>query len=96
MNSGESKPREGEPMISSLEKLRRPPLSEPLPPHAERKSIRQRYGVTQQELAELLGVSRLSLSDWERGKSEPSSAHARRYAQALREMKEALEREEPA
>jgi DNA-binding transcriptional regulator YiaG len=87
--------RKREEMISILEAHRNPPLTSPLPAPAERKSIRERYGVTQQVLADIVGVSRLSVSTWEReGGSEPTGERARKYAQALKEMKEVIDREE--
>ena len=36
------------------------------------KQLRQKKGLTQQEIAELLGVKRNTYSDWENGKTEPN------------------------
>lgn len=92
MNVSKGNRNEGE-MIKELEAKRRRPLVAPLPEPAERKSIRVRYGVSMQALADVVGVSRLSVSAWERGTSEPTGENASRYAQALREMKEIIDRE---
>lgn len=80
-------------MISQLEGLRRRPLDTPLPEPAERKRIRTAYGVTIQAVADVVGVSRMSVTAWERGSSEPTGENATKYAQLLREMKEAIESE---
>lgn len=36
------------------------------------KQLRQKKGLIQQEIAELLGVKRNTYSDWENGKTEPN------------------------
>lgn len=36
------------------------------------KELRQKKGLTQQKLAEILGIKQNSYSDWETGKNEPS------------------------
>ena len=36
------------------------------------KQLRQKKGLTQQKLAEILGIKRNTYSDWENGKTEPS------------------------
>ena len=43
------------------------------------KSYRQRKGLTQNELATLLGISPYTLRDWEQGISKPSFRMWRRY-----------------
>lgn len=40
------------------------------------KMLRQRSGLTQVQLAELLGVRQATVSDWERGKAEPNLSPA--------------------
>jgi DNA-binding transcriptional regulator YiaG len=92
VSEGKRNPEEGS-MISELEAVRRRPLAAPLPAPAERKQIRTSYGVTIQAVANVLGVSRMSVTAWERGTSEPTGANATKYAQLLREMKEAIESE---
>lgn len=80
-------------MISELEAVRRRRPTEPLPAPAERKKIRMDYGVTIQAVADVIGVSRMSVTAWERGTSEPIGDNAVKYGQLLREMREALESE---
>lgn len=49
----------------------------------ERKTIwrlRQEAGLTQQELADRLGLSNMAVSLWERAKGEPSAAQLRKLA----------------
>lgn len=36
------------------------------------RELRFRYGLTQNELAEIIGIKRNTYSDWENGKIEPS------------------------
>ena len=36
------------------------------------RELRFRYGLTQNELAEIIGIKRNTYSDWETGKTEPS------------------------
>ena len=36
--------------------------------------VRERLGLSQQELAELLGISRRTLENWEQGRREPTGA----------------------
>lgn len=80
-------------MIAQLEAHRRRPLKNPLPSPAERKRIRTDYGVTIQAVADVLNVSRMSVTAWEKGTSEPTGENATKYAELLREMREALELE---
>lgn len=80
-------------MVSRLEAVRRKPLATPLPPPEERRRLRISYGVTIQAVADAVGVSRMSVTAWERGSSEPTGANASKYAQLLQEMRETLEEE---
>lgn len=75
-------------MIAELE-ARRKRRSAALPPPDQRRSIRVGYGVSQKDVAEVLGVSRLTVSMWERGQTEPKEEHAQRYAELLQRMSEA-------
>ncbi len=69
--------------MTSLEN--REPISI-LPVPAERIRLRQRFGITQEELAQALGVTRKSVRTWERGTAEPTGAHRRKYANILNRL----------
>lgn len=47
-------------------------------------ALRREQNYTQEQLAELLGVSRQSVSKWESGKWSPSTANSVRLAKALK------------
>lgn len=55
-----------------------------LPPPAIRARLRQADGLTQAEVAEVLGVSRLSLQRWENGATTPRRRHRAAYERLLR------------
>jgi transcriptional regulator with XRE-family HTH domain len=48
------------------------------------RAARRRAGLSQAELAELLGVRQSSVSQWERGSTRPSSVHLLALAAALK------------
>lgn len=52
----------------------------------EAREIREKAGVSQEQLARLLGVDDSTLGGWERGDWFPSQASSRRYLAALREL----------
>lgn len=54
-----------------------------LPEPSLRRLIRERAGLTQEELAEALGVTRAALSRWESGRRNPRAANAIAYVDAL-------------
>lgn len=76
-------------MIAELEALRQRRSPVRLPPPDQRKAIRVAYGVSQGDVASVLGVSRLTVSMWERGQTEPKTEHAERYAALLDSMSRA-------
>ena len=80
-------------MITKLEGKRKKPPGKPLPEPAERKRIRTVYGVSIQAVADVIGVSRMSVSMWERGSTEPVGDNAIKYGQLLTEMAEAIKQE---
>jgi transcriptional regulator with XRE-family HTH domain len=47
------------------------------------RAARRRAGLSQAELAELLGVRQSSVSQWERGSTKPSTVHLLALASAL-------------
>lgn len=56
-------------------------LNEPI--HRQLRTIRLAIPLTQHETADLIGVSQLSISAWDRGYRTPSAAHAITYAHTL-------------
>ena len=62
-------------LLESVRQMRRGEASRStrvkLPPAAE---ARKRMGLSQQDFAELLGVSPRTLQDWEQGRREPTGA----------------------
>lgn len=73
-------------MIATLKALRDKRAPAQLPAPAARQRIRKSYGVSQSDMASVLGVSRLTVSMWERGQTDPTPEHARRYAELLDQM----------
>lgn len=55
-----------------------------LPPPEERAHLRKTAGLTQQEIADALGVTRSTVAQWERGARNPSGPHLDGYLEALR------------
>ncbi len=64
------------PLLDELRALR-------LPPPPKRRAIRLAAKVSQQKLADTLGVSQRNISNWERGFVEPTPAYALAYRVAL-------------
>ena len=60
----------------------REPIRE-LPEPGERVRLRQHFGVTQEEVARALKVTRKTVSSWEQGISEPTGERRTRYANLL-------------
>jgi DNA-binding transcriptional regulator YiaG len=50
---------------------------------AEIKSLRESVGLTQEDLAEIVGVSQPTLVDWEQGNKRPSQRRAERLRVVL-------------
>lgn len=59
-----------------------------LPPVRERRKLRERFGVTMQELADTIGVSRMTIHRWERGSKEPAGKNREEYAKILQAWKD--------
>ncbi len=53
-----------------------------LPPHARRR-LRERAGVSQGEIASVLGVTRSTVCRWESGRREPRGETLRAYVRVL-------------
>jgi len=50
------------------------------------KQLRVRLGLTQSELADVIGVDRTALTAWEKGTKNPTPEHAKTVAVLLDEM----------
>jgi transcriptional regulator with XRE-family HTH domain len=59
-----------------------------LPAPPRRRAIRLAVGATLKEVAAELGVSQLTVSQWERGKCEPRPEHAIPYRRLLEVLAE--------
>ena len=59
-----------------------------LPPPAERRHIRVALGISLREVGNELGVSQLTVSQWERGLREPRPEHAIAYRALLEALRE--------
>jgi DNA-binding transcriptional regulator YiaG len=57
-----------------------------LPPPDRRRQIRERAGLTPEQLAHVLGVSRPSVRRWERGLREPRAMHVEKYLAVLTQL----------
>jgi DNA-binding transcriptional regulator YiaG len=62
-----------------------------LPNPDDRVRMRKALGIRQIDLARTIGVSAQTVWAWERGKSEPTGEHRRRYAALLSEIRERLD-----
>ncbi|MCY0922353.1 helix-turn-helix domain-containing protein [Streptomyces sp. H27-G5] len=62
-----------------------------LPSPEERARIRKEFGISQKNLGDLLGVTRLSVSMWERGETDPQGENRKKYAEALAKMAQRLQ-----
>ncbi|MHA6631876.1 helix-turn-helix domain-containing protein [Pseudonocardia sichuanensis] len=61
-----------------------------LPEPADRARLRRALGIRQREVALAIGVSPQSVWAWETGRSEPTGAHRKRYAELLAAMRQRL------
>jgi DNA-binding transcriptional regulator YiaG len=57
---------------------------------AEIKSLRESAGLTQEDLAEIVGVSQPTLVDWEQGNKRPSQRRVERLRVVLCVVEEAF------
>ena len=56
------------------------------PPPDTRRHLRLRAGLTQQELAEVLGINRATVARYELGQRKPTGALLARYAKLLDDL----------
>lgn len=68
-----------------LERIRMRPA---LPPPPRRIEIRKNAGLSQQDLAEVLHVSAMTIHFWETGKRLPKPDHAQAYLEVLQVLEE--------
>jgi DNA-binding transcriptional regulator YiaG len=54
-----------------------------LPSPPARRLLREQAGLSQQDVADALGVTRTAVSLWEAGDREPRPAHRERYLELL-------------
>lgn len=60
-----------------------------LPDPKQRKSIREAAGLSQQELADFIGVTRAAVANWESGTRTPRGQRLTRYVEAIRTLTDA-------
>lgn len=61
-----------------------------LPAPALARAIREAAGVSQERIAQELGVDRVTVTRWESGARRPRGAQAVAYARLLEQLKEAV------
>lgn len=71
--------------------LRRARQRRHLPPPPVRQMLRQQLGLSQREVAELLDVTRVSVSRWETGERTPRGELLLRYLELLGRLARELE-----
>ncbi len=72
--------------MESLRRKRRARLGLPAP--AARRALREEAGLSQQDLADALGVKRETISRWERDERHPRGRYLLAYVELLRELRE--------
>ncbi|MFD8375307.1 helix-turn-helix transcriptional regulator [Streptomyces sp. NPDC059688] len=68
-------------MHEAVNQLLNRPADLPLP--SIRTALRRAHRLTQQEVAEAIGVHRIQVVRWEKGQAEPRNPHRRAYAHLL-------------
>ncbi|MFI5867675.1 helix-turn-helix transcriptional regulator [Streptomyces sp. NPDC051546] len=81
-----------EQLIAEAEALRKKPSAPAtdLPTPEERKRVRKAYGLTQDGLAKLLKVHRITVSAWERGRYDPTGKSREDYLVLFAYMKKEI------
>lgn len=67
-----------------------------LPSPAQRRALREAAGLSQQELADAIGVSQGAIQHWELGRRTPRGKLLDRYVEALTALREATRAPEAA
>ncbi|MFI0964655.1 helix-turn-helix transcriptional regulator [Streptomyces sp. NPDC021080] len=60
-----------------------------LPSPDERRELREKAGLSQQELADVVGATRQAVGHWEAGNRTPRGKLLDRYVEAIRVLREA-------
>ncbi|MFE3128302.1 helix-turn-helix domain-containing protein [Streptomyces hydrogenans] len=63
-------------------------LPEELPPPRVRAKLRMAAGLTQQDVADAVGVKRVAVTRWELGQTSPRRPHRENYLRLLRGLAE--------
>ena len=71
-------------------------LSRSLPAPPLRRLLRERAGLSQQDIADVIGVSRPAVTRWESGLRLPRTAARARYAELLERLREEVSTERRA
>jgi len=75
--------------MSPLDELREKATArKALPSPRTRRLLRQSAGISLQDVADACGVTRATVSRWERGLRNPTGEGLRRYLEALAELRE--------
>lgn len=61
-----------------------------LPAPSECREIREAAGLSQQEMADAISVTKATISHWESGLRNPRGALRARYAEAIRTLQEVV------
>lgn len=64
-----------------------------LPPPAIRRALRVAAGLTLQDVADVVGVTRQAVAKWETGERNPAGGARTAYAQALSDLRRAVTEE---
>lgn len=62
----------------------------PLPSTATRRALREAAGLTTEQLAQVLNVTRQTICNWELGRRDPRGHQRLAYLEALRFLREAV------
>lgn len=63
-----------------------------LPEPSRRRALRRISGLTQQELADAIGVDRTAVAHWENGRRSPNGKHLALYLEALGALQQSAEK----
>ncbi|EMF56539.1 helix-turn-helix transcriptional regulator [Streptomyces bottropensis] len=73
-------------LFSAVDALLEQVAQDDLPPHAERKRLREAAGLTQTQIATALETRREAVGNWESGKTEPRPPQRAAYARLLENL----------